>query len=138
MAGFASVFAASFAGVEPAFIGPVMAQAALVDGAAWALGGAGLTVGGRVLIGPAGKVFSFASAETAARWVENARTIGRREREIVSAINAQAAATWKEKKRVKLAVVAARVVDAAARQKNPAKRAALVAEADFLLAKWQG
>lgn len=136
MAGFAAVFAASFAGVAQAYIGPVMAQAALVEGAAWELGDSGLLIGGKVLIGPAGKVFSFVSAETAARWVENAKTIGRREREIVSTISAQAAEVWKEKKRVKLAVVAGRVVEAAARQKNEGKRAALLAESSFLLAKW--
>lgn len=114
----------------------MMAQAALADGVQWALEGSGVKIGGALLIGPAGKLFSFASPETAARWVENARVVGLAERELMAAIEPATAAAWKAKKREKLAVIAGRVVNAAARQGDALRRAALLAEADFALAKW--
>lgn len=133
---FASSFAAVFAGIEQRYICPVMAQAALVGGIGWQMEGDGLAVGGRRLIGPAGKVFAFASPATAARWIESTRYIGERERDLIAAIDPVPAALWKARKREKLAVIAARVIGAAARTADDAKRAALIAEADFLLNKW--
>ena len=69
--GFASSFALAFSGrgavVPVGFIGPMRAQAAIVGGAAWVFDDGRLIVGGAVLIGPAGKVFAFASEETAAQ-----------------------------------------------------------------------
>ena len=89
-----------------------------------------------LLIGPAGKSFVFASPETAARWVENARVVGQAERALMATIAPETAAGWKAKKRDKLAVIAGRVVNAAARQADELRRAALLAEADFALTKW--
>ncbi|MGV1035371.1 MAG: hypothetical protein ACOYBP_09190 [Microbacteriaceae bacterium] len=133
MRGFSSEFSAAFARV---YVGPVMAQAALVDGAAWALAGSAVNIGGALLIGPAGKLYAFASPESAARWVESARVIGRRERDLMETIDPATAAAWKAKKRAKLAVIAGRVVNAAARMIDGGRRAALLAEADFCLEKW--
>lgn len=140
--GFAGAFSGAFAGrgaaVGLAYIGPMVAQRALVDGASVVLSRAGLLIGGRLLIGPAGKVYAFKSAESAALWVDNARNIGLREADLIPRIAAAAAGAWKEKKRAKLAVIAGRVVDAAARQHDEKKREALLAEADYCLAKWGG
>ena len=90
------------------------------------------------MIGQAGKVFVFASPGSAGRWVENARNIGRRERSLLVEIAPEAAALWKERKRAKLAKIAGYVVNAAARQVDLAKRAALLREADLCLGKWGG
>lgn len=140
--GFAGSFSSAFAGrgavVGLAYIGPMVAQRELVDGASVVLSRAGLLIGGRLLIGPAGKVYAFKSAESASLWVENARNIGLREADLITRIAAAAAGAWKEKKRAKLAVIAGRVVDAAARQHDEKKRAALLAEADYCLSKWGG
>lgn len=138
--GFSSAFASPFAGVGqvPAagFIGPMRAQAALVNGAAWVVHGSALIVGGAVLIGPAGKVFAFASAANAGRWVENAKNIGAREIALRGSLAGPVLASWAAKKREKLAVIAGRVVAAAAKQGDEAKRAALLAESDYCLTKW--
>lgn len=134
---FSSAFSSAFAG-RAGYVGPVCAQALLTDGAAWSVAGSGLLVAGKRLIGPAGKVFVFASSETAARWVDNAKNIGIQERALIAAIDPAAAEIWKAKKREKLAVIAARVVSAAARTADADKRAALIAEAGYLLGKWAG
>lgn len=133
---FSSAFSRAFAGVSVEYIGPVSAQAALVDGAAWAYDAGGLLVDGKRLIGPAGKVFAFTTAESAAKWAEITRTLGQRERAIAIGLPGGAAEVFKAGKRVKLAVIAARLVDRAARIPDEARRAALVAEAGFCLAKW--
>lgn len=133
---FSSAFSSAFAGGVQQYIGPMMAQRLLTDGAAWAVSGSGLTVAGKVLIGPAGKTFAFAAPGNAALWVENARNIGTRERATIAAIDPAAAIIWKARKREKLAVIAGRVIEAAARQHDAAKRAALIAEADYCLTKW--
>lgn len=129
---FASVF------VRPAvgYIGPMRAQASIVDGASVVLSGSGLLIGGKRLIGPAGKVYVFKSPESAAAWVDNARGAGLREAALISTIAPETAAAWKAKKREKLAIIAGRVVDAAARQDDEKKRAALIAESSYCLTKW--
>lgn len=132
---FARSFSRAFAG-RAGFIGPMMAQAALTDGAAAVVVGHGLEVAGKLLIGPAGKTFRFVSPETAARWVDNARNIGIRERSLIASIDPAAAALWKARKREKLAVVAGRLIEAAARQVEPEKQAALILEAEYCQAKW--
>ena len=138
--GFSSVFAARFAGVGgwvvPGYIGPMKAQAALVSGAGWMVSGSRLIVGGKVLIGPAGKVFAFGSPENAGRWVANAVRVGQVEENMRGSLDAAALASWAAKKREKLAVIAGRVVAAAAKQGDEAKRAALLAESDYCLSKW--
>lgn len=137
---FSSAFAQSFAGVpaggSSGFVCPMMAQALLTDGAAWAVDGHNLLIGGARLIGQAGKVFEFAGPENAGRWVENARNIGIRERALMLEIEPAAAALWKERKRAKLAKIAGHVVNAAIRQGDEAKRAALLIEAEYCLSKW--
>lgn len=133
---FSGAFSRAFAGGKVEYIGPMMAQAAIVGGAPWSVSGSGLVVGGKRLIGPAGKVFAFASLETAGRWVESARNIGAREAALRVSLPAAALASWAAKKREKLAVIAGRVVAAAAKQGDEAKRAALLAESDYCLSKW--
>lgn len=135
---FSAAFSSAFAGVASAvvYVGPMRAQQLLTDGAAWVVSGSGLLVAGKRLIGPAGKTFEFATPANAALWVENARNIGTRERATIASIDPAAAAIWKARKREKLAVIAGRVIEAAARQHDEAKRAALIAEADYCLSKW--
>lgn len=137
---FSSAFSLSFAGVPSGvsggFVCPMMGQALLTDGAVWAVDGHNLLIGGARLIGQAGKVFEFATPENAGRWVENARNIGQRERLLIAGIEPAAAALWKARKREKLAVIAGRCVNAAARQGDEAKRAALLAESSYCLSKW--
>ena len=140
-AGFAGAFAGAFAGVGAVapvagYICPMTAQAALAGGAGWSLAGHGVRIGGALLIGQAGKVFAFVSPESAAAGVEGARAVGLREAALIASIDPATAAGWKVKKRAKLAVIAAHVVNAAARQADAARRAALLAEADFALSKW--
>lgn len=133
---FAASFSSAFAGVAPAYVGPMRAQQLLTDGAAWVASGSGLLVAGKRLIGPAGKTFEFASPGTAARWAANAKAVGLRERALMAEIEPATAAAWKARKREKLAVIAGRLVDAAAKQADEAKRAALVEEAGYCLVKW--
>ncbi len=139
---FSASFSAAFAGLAgvavpvSGYICPMRAQAEIVAGAAWWFDDGRLIVGGRVLIGQAGKVFAFASLETAARWVENAKNIGAREAALRASLPVPVLASWSAKKREKLAIVAGRVVAAAAKQGDEAKREALIAEADYCLSKW--
>lgn len=136
---FSSAFSSPFAGVVgdySGYIGTMRAQAALVAGAGWSVSGSRLIVGGKVLIGPAGKVFAFGSPENAARWVANAVRVGKVEANLRGSLDAAALASWSAKKREKLAVIAGRVVEAAAKQGDEAKRAALLAESDYCLTKW--
>lgn len=138
--GFSSAFSAAFAGVagvvKVAYIAPMSAQAALAGGAPWVASGHELKVAGKLLIGPAGKVFSFASEATAARWAENAKGAAIREAQIIAGLPVDQAEAWKARKREKLAMVAYRVAGSAARQKDAAKRAALIAESDYCFLKW--
>lgn len=133
---FAASFSNAFQRPVLGCIGPMMAQAALANGAAWRMRGNGAVIGALLLIGPAGKTYAFASPASAALWVENARNIGIREQSLIAEIAAAAAAAWKIKKREKLAVIAGRLVDAAARQADDQKRVALLAESDYCLSKW--
>lgn len=133
---FSAAFSSAFAKGLKKYIAPMMAQAALGDGAAWGLVGGVLMVEGAVLIGPAGKTYTFASPESAARWVEHTRAAGLRQLLVVAAMSPEIADNWKEKKREKLAVVADRLVNAAAKQGDAGRRAALVAESDYCLTKW--
>lgn len=133
---FSSAFSSAFVRAAVEYIGPMSAMRELTDGAAWHMRGAGVVIAGRVLIGPAGKIFAFGSPENAVRWVDNARGAGVRERAVIAGIAPETAAAYKEKKRVKLAIIAGRLVTAAGRQSNAAKRAALLAESDYCLSKW--
>ena len=138
LGGFSAAWASSFrgSGVAAGFVCPMMAQAALAGGAAWSVSGSALVVGGARLIGPAGKVYAFASAQTAEKWAINAGVIGRREAELLASIDSSVAENWKAGKRARLALVAAQLVDAALLQADSEKRAALVAESTYCLSKW--
>lgn len=133
---FSASFSSAFSRAVKKYIAPMMAQAALGEGAAWGLVGGVLMIEGAVLIGPAGKIYSFASPESAGRWVEHTRAAGIRQQTVVASMSAEIAESWKEKKRERLAVVADRLVAAAAKQGDAARRAALVAESDYCLIKW--
>lgn len=132
---FSSAFSSAF-GHAVGCIGPMLAQLALTDGAAWSMRGAALVVDGKLLIGPAGKVYAFASAGTAARWAINAKGAGEREAVIIAGLDVDLREAWKARKRAKLAVIAGRLADAAAKQTDAEKRAALIAESDYCLSKW--
>lgn len=141
--GFSAAFALPFAGVEgiqPAagYIGPCMAQAALAAGAVWYVSGSALVIDGKRLIGPAGKVYQFASEATAEKWALSAALVPVREAQIIASIPQATAEAWKATKRTRLEVIAAQVVSAAARTADADKRAALIAEAGYLLGKWAG
>ena len=134
---FSAAFSSAFAGVVSGrYIGPALAQAALAAGAEFVVRGSALLIDGAALIGPAGKVYAFRSADTAATWAENAAAVVVREAQIIAGLPAEKAAAWKVKKRARLAMVAGRLCDAAARQGNEGKRAALLADSDYLLGKW--
>lgn len=118
-------------------IGPVSAQVAIVCGAAVAYQSDGsLLVGGKTLIGPAGKTYAFESAASAAVWVDNGKAAALAELSMLAAFDAAMVTAWKTGKSAKLAVIAARVVDAAAKQTDASRLAALLAESNFCFAKW--
>lgn len=133
---FSSAFSSAFAGRSVGCIGPMMAQAALVGGAAWRLVGHSVVIGSRVLIGPAGKTYDFASEASAQKWASHTAAAGLRQQIVIDGLSAPERAKWVAKKRAKLETVAARLVKAAARQSSPCKQAALIEESDYCLSKW--
>lgn len=118
------------------FIGPVSAQLALLRGAAAVFDAGGLLIGGKRLIGPAGKVFAFSGAAAAGVWAAINLQRATREIELWAAMDAAAAAAFRARKQAEMARIAAAVVAAAGRLGDAARAAALVAESDFLLIKW--
>ncbi|MBS1188797.1 MAG: hypothetical protein H6R10_589 [Rhodocyclaceae bacterium] len=120
------------------YVGPVMAQAALVEGKDAIAARGRLYVDGRALIGPAGKTFEFKSAESAALWASINKQRGERERELIATIGAENVAVYRARKRGALETVAGNVIAAAGRLANGAKREALIAESFFLMEKWNG
>lgn len=100
------------------------------------MAGNSLRIGGAVLIGPAGKVFEFRSRETAEKWAASAVKVAASERSIAARVSPEVAAAYAAKKRENLSAIAGQVALAAARQSDAAKRAALLAESAFCLAKW--
>lgn len=136
---FSSAFAGRFAGRGGAvvgYIGPLMAKAAIVAGAPVVMVGNGLTIGGAVLIGPAGKEFEFKSRAAAQKWAANAAGVAACEASVSARVNPARAAAYAAKKRENLRVIAGYVAMAAARQSDAAKRAALLAESNYCLQKW--
>lgn len=136
MSGFSAAFSSAFARPPVKYICPVMAQAAVVDGKSIEIKGGSLVIDGRVLIGPAGKVFAFSSPTSALKWIETTRNIGVRERQIAAAMPDDARAVFVERKSEKLLVIAGRLIAAAAKVTDAEKRAALVAESEYCLTKW--
>lgn len=130
---FSAAFSAAF---RRGYIGPMAAQQALMLGAGAVLSGAALLVDRRVLIGPAGKIYAFASAESAQKWASHTAAAGLRQQIVIDGLSAPERAEWVAKKRAKLETVAARLVKAAAKQSDQGKQAALIAESDYCLDKW--
>ena len=118
------------------YIGPVSASLEVARGVVADYQGGGLVVGSRKLIGPAGKVFSFRNAEAAAYWVSVNVGARLREASYLQTLPEAQRAAWVEAKRAKLAVIAGRVLDAAARCDSDDIRAALVAESWVLLGRF--
>lgn len=134
-----SAFSAAFSGAFAAsggYVGPVEAQALLGRGKAAVFDGARLRIDSRVLIGPAGKLFSFRDAQAAGWWVSINTSLAVRESELRAALPAERLAGWLEKKRARAGVVAAAVVASAAKVRDAEIQRALLREADFVLEKW--
>lgn len=135
MAAFSSAFSPAFF-VAGQYIGPMAAQVAIAAGWPVVVGGGSLSIGGRVLVGPGGKVYAFASEENALKWAEVAGSREAYQAGAVANMSEAARAAWVEKKRARLYEVARRVTLAAARQSDAAIRAALLREVDLCLSKW--
>ena len=137
--GFSGAFSGAFLrkkNKSGGYICPVSAQRALLRGAAAVYDGGGLLIGGARLIGPAGKVFAFASQASADMWVAINRARATREIELMAGLDAAAAGVYRKRKADALAKISAAVVNAAARQSDKSKQAALIAEAEFCEKKW--
>ena len=131
-------FAGSFSSAFLArYICPVMAQSEMLRGAVAVHDGSGLLVGDRRLIGPSGKIYAFVSRESCESWAARLLAVGRSEEALRASLDAAALASWQMRKRAAMALLAARLVTAAARQDDAQKRGALIAESVFCLAKWQ-
>lgn len=136
MSAFASVFSAAFVG-RNAYIAPMAAQSLLLAGLpAGAVAGGGVVVNGRRLIGPRGKAYRFASPESAARWIERTRAAAVGEAATLAGLSPVVLASWRERKHARAVSYADRLAEAAARQADAGKRAALIEEAGAALAKW--
>lgn len=118
------------------YIGPVMAQLALLRGAAAVYDAGGLLIGGARLIGPAGKVFAFSSQGAADLWAAINKARGLREVELMAALDVDKAAVYRGRKAAALEKIGAAVVNAAGRMADAARRAALLAESSWCLVKW--
>ena len=136
--GFSGAFSGAFLRVTKSkgYICPVSAQRALLSGAAAVYDSGGLLIGGARLIGPAGKIFAFSSAENADMWAEINRARAARELELMAGLSAAAAGVYRARKAAALAKISAAVLTAAARQSDKSKQAALIAEAEFCEKKW--
>ncbi len=95
-----------------------------------------LTIGGRDLIGPAGKVYRFVSPESAAMWSGIALERGRREIELARGMDRARRVVWLARKRATLADFAAQRARHAAQDVPGEIRDALIADASFALVKW--
>lgn len=138
--GFSGAFAAPLGAAG--HVGPVSAQRMLLRGFPVEIGGDSgahwVRVGSRKLVGPAGKVYAFRSADSAAVWLSINAQLAARELSISETMPEVARALWYAKKRVQMVRIAGAVIDAAARCKSPEIAAALVAESNFCFGKWGG
>lgn len=137
--GFSGAFSGAFLrkkNKSGGYICPVSAQRELLRGAAAVYDGGGLLIGGARLIGPAGKIFAFSSAENADMWAEINRARAARELELMAGLSAAAAGVYRARKAAALAKISEAVLTAAARQSDKSKQAALIAEADWCARKW--
>lgn len=146
---FASAFSSAFSGgaglplgwacvaLPAGKVGTLLAQVALLRGEVAVLSGGGrLVIAGRDLVGPAGKVYAFASPESAAMWRDIAEQRSRRELELASGMGESRRAVWLERKRRQLEFDAARRIERAQHVADAGIRAALIADAGFALEKW--
>lgn len=136
---FSSVFSSAFATAGAAaagYICQMMAMRQITAGSSVVVSGSGLLIGGKRLIGHAGKVFDFASPMTAQKWADNAALVGAREAALIVSLDAGVLAGWAAKKRAKLEIIAARLVIAAEKNADAEKRVALLAESSYCLSKW--
>lgn len=122
------------------YVGPVSAQRMLLRGFPVEVGGDSgahwVRVGSRKLIGPAGKVFSFRSLDSAAVWLSINAQLAAREKLISETMPEISRAFWYEKKRVQMVRIVGAVVNAAARCRDASIQGALIAESNFCAAKW--
>jgi len=120
------------------YICPLLGQLALLRGevAEYDAAAGCLRIGGRVLIGTAGKVFAFGSKASADMWAVVNAAKGTKEAALLADLPAASLASLKAKKGAAMAARAAAVTNNAARQADAQKAAAMAAEADFYLTKW--
>lgn len=120
------------------FICPLLGQLALVRDEAPVFDSVAgvLRIGGRVLIGTAGKPFAFGGQAAADMWVSINRARLLREVELSAGMSQAALAVFKADKRTKLQARAVAITANAAKQADADKRAAMTAEAGFHLTKW--
>lgn len=133
---FSSAFSRAFVSALPVYIAPMRAQRALYDGAAFALEGGVLKIGGRVLIGLSGAPYSFASADTAARWCAAGSRVIEAELALVDRLGESTRAEWIAGKQEKLTSRADAILARVVVQPDAAKRDALLAEALWCETKW--
>lgn len=120
------------------FICPLLGQLAMARGesAAYSTVAKTLTIGGRVLIGTAGKVFEFKTQAAADMWLAvNANKV-QKELQALAGLPPASLAAWKAAKVIKMAARAVTITANAARMVDVDKRAALAAEAGFYSTKW--
>lgn len=119
------------------YVAPMCAALDLLRGAAarYDAGTKKLTIGGRVLIGYAGKVFAFNAQSSADYWIAIARQRALREIELYAAMPVGCRSAFAAGKKSALEILAARLVKAAEKISD-ARRGALLAESDFCLIKW--
>lgn len=120
------------------YICPLLGQVALAQGEAVAYDAATkrLSIGGRVLIGTAGKVFAFATKAAADMWESINRARVARELELLAGLTAGAVVAFKAGRLAAMQARAERITANAAKTADPQKRAALTAEAGFYSTKW--
>jgi hypothetical protein len=118
------------------FVCPMCAQLALARGAPWAYSGGALLIDGRTLIGRSGGSFAFASAITAARWVDLNIDRAVLELAALDKLDVSGAAAWKVQRAAVLEDYAARVIAAAAKVQDATRRAAMVSESNYARLKW--
>lgn len=118
------------------YICPLVAQLALLRGAAWSVSAGRLSIGGAVLLGRAGGLYEFAGPATAARWVQLTRDRGAAEWEVAAGLAGDDLEAWRSERHAALMEYAAQVIDRAAGVADSDKQSAMVQESNFSALKW--
>lgn len=120
------------------FICPLLGQLAMARGeaAAYSTQDKTLTIGGRVLMGTAGKVFEFKTQAAADMWLSVNAAKVQKELAALAGLPPYSLASWKAQKIGRMQGRAETITANAARMQDTAKRAALTAEAGFYSTKW--